>query len=188
MSRAYHGRSDDHASFILIILGVSIVWSHRAAVARVELVLPIVLITFVSMVGLFIVAKLGFKIMKYLCSPNSIMAKIDCMTGLEFEQYVAKVLKMQGYDHIRLTEYYDLGVDIVANKNGIRWGIQVKCYSGLVKADAVRQVVTALRSYNCDRAMVVTNSSFSHTATRLAESNRCLLVDRKELLRWTDKG
>jgi|GEM_PF-5209226 len=51
------------------------------------------------------------------------------------------------------------------------------------KADAVRQVVTALRSYNCDRAMVVTNNTFSQTAKELARSNDCVLLGRSELLR-----
>ena len=111
------------------------------------------------------------------------MAVIDCMTGLEFERYIAGLLKNQGYTNVRLTEKYDYGVDIIANKDGIRWGIQVKRYSSLVKADAVRQVVTALRSYNCDRAMVVTNSTFSHTANELARSNDCVLIDRNILLR-----
>jgi restriction system protein len=104
------------------------------------------------------------------------------MTGLEFEKYVAKLLKSQGYKHVRLTEKYDLGVDIIAEKEGMRWGIQVKRYSGLVKADAVRQAVTALKLYNCDRAMVVTNSHFSHTAKELASSNDCVLIDKNRLI------
>jgi len=68
------------------------------------------------------------------------------MTGLEFERYVARLLKSKGYNNIRLTEEYDYGIDIIAEKDGIRWGIQVKRYSGLVSADAVRQVITALKN------------------------------------------
>jgi HJR/Mrr/RecB family endonuclease len=52
-----------------------------------------------------------------------------------------------------------------------------------VKADAVRQVVTGLRIYGCDCAMVVTNSVFSRVAIRLADSNRCVLIDRTGLAR-----
>ena len=104
------------------------------------------------------------------------------MTGLEFELFVASTLRKQGYGKVTLTEKYDYGIDIIAYRDGIRWGIQVKRYSGLVKADAVRQVVTALRKYNCDRAMVITNSSYSKVATELARSNDCLLVGRRNLL------
>jgi len=104
------------------------------------------------------------------------------MDGLVFEKYVANLLKQQGYSNISLTEQYDYGVDIIANRDGICWGIQVKRYSGLVKADAVRQVVTGLRVYGCDRAMVITNSTYSRVALELARSNGCELIDRSGLM------
>jgi len=91
------------------------------------------------------------------------------------------ILNKQGYSNVKLTERFDYGVDIIAHKDGIRWGIQAKRYSGLVKADAVRQVVTGLSIYKCDRAMVITNSVFSNFAVRLAQSNQCVLVDRNQL-------
>ncbi len=109
---------------------------------------------------------------------------IDRMTGVEFEHCVARLLTKQGFTHITLTERYDYGVDIVAEKGGIRWGVQVKRHNGLVKAIAVRQVVTALRKYGCDKAMVVSNSHFSRVASELARSNDCVLVDRAQLADW----
>ncbi|HEY4963955.1 MAG TPA: restriction endonuclease [Candidatus Saccharimonadales bacterium] len=115
---------------------------------------------------------------------SSNISAIDEMNGLEFEKKVAKLLSSQGYRHIRLTEKYDLGVDIIADRDNVRWGIQVKRNKGLVKAIAVRQVVTALKQYKCDRAMLVTNSVFSNVAKELAKSNNCLLIDRNKLLDW----
>lgn len=112
---------------------------------------------------------------------NFRLIDVDAMDGLDFEKYVASILKRQGYSNITLTEQYDYGVDIIATRDGICWGIQVKRYSGLVKAEAVRQVVTGLRVYGCDRAMVITNSFFSRVAVRLADSNDCVLVDRSGL-------
>jgi HJR/Mrr/RecB family endonuclease len=64
------------------------------------------------------------------------------LDGWVFERYVASLLTGQGFANIRLTERYDLGVDIIAHKDGVIWGIQVKHYRGLVKASAVREVVT----------------------------------------------
>jgi restriction system protein len=107
------------------------------------------------------------------------------MTGLEFEVYIAELLKQNGFHKIKLTERYDFGVDIIAEKDDIRWGIQVKRHAGLVMASAVRQVVTALRHYGCDRSMVITNSTFSNVAERLAYANDCVLVDRKRLSKLT---
>lgn len=99
------------------------------------------------------------------------------MDGLEFQEYVADMLKRQGYPDVMLAERYDYGVDIIATKDGVRWGVQAKRYSGLVGADAVRQVVAGLCMYDCERAMVVTNSTFSRVACKLAASNNCMLVD-----------
>jgi restriction system protein len=135
-------------------------------------------------ISLAIISKLVFRVSGYIKLHKSNMSVIDKMTGLEFERYVAGLLMNRGYTNVRLTEKYDLGVDIIAVKDGIRWGIQVKRYSGLVKADAVRQVVTALRKYDCDRAMVITNSTYSMIAKDLAISNDCVLIDRVILLQW----
>ena len=107
------------------------------------------------------------------------------MTGLEFEKCVAVLLKFQGYYNSKLTEKYDLGIDIIAERDEIRWGIQVKRNSNLVKAAAVRQIVTALKMYKCDRAMVITNNNFSKVAKKLAASNKCILIGRKTLIKWT---
>jgi restriction system protein len=131
------------------------------------------------------VYKITRMIRRWSYKQSASLAEIDNMTGLEFEHYVAKLLDSQGYGAIRLTEEYDYGVDIIAVKNGITWGIQVKRYSGLVKANAVRQVVTALRKYHCDRAMVITNSTYSEVAKDLARVNDCLLIDRQKLTEWT---
>ncbi len=103
------------------------------------------------------------------------------MDGLAFERYVAMLLQANGFRKVRLTERFDYGVDIIAEKNGTRWGIQVKRRYGPVKADAIRQVVTGLKIYGCDKAMVVTNSSYSTVARRLAYANDCTLVDRAGL-------
>ena len=112
---------------------------------------------------------------------NTQLRDVDTMDGLDFEAYVAQLLIGQGYSNVSLTEQYDYGVDIVAERDGVRWGVQTKRYSGPVKAEAVRQVVTGLRLYGCDRAMVVTNSTFSNVAKRLAEGNDCVLIDRTGL-------
>lgn len=113
------------------------------------------------------------------------IAAIDTMDPLEFEVYVAKLLKHKGFRNIQLTEKFDYGVDIIAEKDGTRWGVQVKRHADMVKADAVRQVVTGLVRYGCTRPMVVTNSrTFSRPAHELAADNKCVLVGRDELAEW----
>ena len=130
-----------------------------------------------------VAVKLAIKITKVVrnMTRNLRLRDVDSMDGITFEQYVAQLLMERGYINVSLTEQYDYGVDIIAEKDGICWGIQAKRYSGLVKAAAVRQVVTGLRLYGCDRAMVITNSTYSNVARRLAEGNDCILIDRKGL-------
>jgi restriction system protein len=116
------------------------------------------------------------------------IANIDYMEGEDFERYLADLLGRIGYTNIKLTEKYDLGVDIIAHKDGITWGIQAKRYNSMVGATAVRQVYTALTRYGCDRAMVVTNNIFSRPAKTLAQDTNCVLVDRDILSEWVLAG
>lgn len=114
---------------------------------------------------------------------------IDTMSGVEFEKYIAQVLKSRGCVDVSLTEQYDLGVDIIVKKDGVTWGIQTKRWNNQVGIDAVRQAVAALKEYDCDRAMVITNSRYGYSAParELARSNNCILVDRKVLIKWTEE-
>lgn len=109
------------------------------------------------------------------------LAEVDVMNGLEFEEYVAELLDRHGYRNISLTEPIDYGVDIIAERNGERWGVQTKRYAGPVSEYAVKQVVAGLKVYRCDRAMVITNSVYTSRAIKLAKSNQCVLVGRVEL-------
>ncbi len=178
MSRA----DTDFVSYVIVAVLLVSLWTHRVAVLQ-----PLhAAIPFVPVILLFLAAMGAVKIYRKLRRPD---ATINTMTGLEFERYVAGLLKNSGYTQVKLTEEYDLGVDIVAEKNGITWGIQIKRYSGLVGADAVRQVVTALPMYRCNKAMVITNSTFSRPAIMLADANNCLLIDGSQLAKtaagWT---
>jgi restriction system protein len=109
---------------------------------------------------------------------------VDSMSGIAFEYFVVEILKSQGYSNVSLTEKYDYGVDIVAEKNGTRWGIQAKRYRSPVKAEAVRQAYTALNRYGCSRAMVITNSTFTRQAYVLANDNNIPLIGREILAGW----
>lgn len=177
--------SDENGLFVVLMLLAAVAWAHKTFMVKLEhYVLLIWLIG-----GAVFVSFLIYKFFKKLSRWSRLrytpdISNVDGMTGLEFEHYVAKLLGPQGYEAIRLTEEYDYGVDIIAFKDDITWGIQVKRYSGLVKASAVRQVVTALRKYHCDRAMIITNSYFSHVAKELSRSNDCILIDRDKLIAW----
>lgn len=112
------------------------------------------------------------------------MSDIDNMDGVKFEYYLADILRKRGYTNVRVTEKYDFGVDIVAKKDNVTWGIQAKRYSSMVKASAVRAAYTALSHYGCERAMVVSNNYFSNPAKTLAFDTNTVLIDRETLTKW----
>jgi len=185
MARSYRrGKGGDQATLILPVLLGGVIWAHRAMLPVIEHWAVVACLIAGASIAVVVLVRLARSVGLRQRRRAMDIAGVDSMDGLAFERYIAALLKRQGYTNVKLTERYDLGVDIIADKNGVRWGIQVKRYSGLVKALAVRQVVTGLRKYGCDRAMVITNSSFSRVATELAESNDCILVTRKELARW----
>lgn len=180
----YTKNTNDHIFFVLVILLAAAVYGDQTKnLVREQSILEFVLIA-VGIVGCIALIKFLRRLTAHNTAHLSSNSFVDTMSGIEFERYVANLLLGQGYNHIQLTEHYDLGLDIIAEKEDELWGIQVKRYSGPVKIAAVRQVVAALKHYGCDRAMVVTNNSFSLSAQNLAKSNNCLLVDRQQLVRW----
>jgi HJR/Mrr/RecB family endonuclease len=174
----------DNVVFIFIILAAAACWQHKALVLQIEHIVIYGFIAITTIILIVYAIKLKGRLSRFRFRDNLTMLDIDKMDGLEFERYLVKILDQLGYGAIRLTETYDYGVDIIAVKNGVTWGIQAKRYNGLVKADAVRQAVTALKKYHCDRAMVITNSYYSKVAKELANCNDCTLIDRDTLRHW----
>jgi restriction system protein len=159
-------------TLIIFVIGIVTAWRYRSWIIYGLLCLVVVIV---------VIKLLRMFIWWHSRHQNFRLADVDSMEGLEFERYIAQLLKRHGFHKIKLTERYDMGVDIIAEKNGTRWGIQVKRHSSVVKASAVRQVVTALPFYNCNRSMVITNSTYSKVAIKLAKSNGCVLVNRDSL-------
>jgi restriction system protein len=112
------------------------------------------------------------------------IADIDSMTGTEFERYLGKVLRNRGYNVSITGTSGDLGVDLIASKGQNRIAIQVKRHSGTVSRRAISDAVAGMQHYQCNEAMVITNSHFTPGAITLARSTRCALVDRDQLTQW----
>jgi restriction system protein len=179
----YHHNTNDDIGFVFTVIVAAAAYRYWQGFVGLEhqvgKMLPIIGTVIVATTLLVLFAK--FKLHNRSAKLNRSMAEIDSMSGLDFEKYIAALLKQKGYIKIKLTEKFDYGVDIIAHKDGIRWGIQTKRYSGLCKKSAVEQVIAGLKYYHCTRAMVITNSTFSKQAKVLANANDCILVDRNEL-------
>lgn len=96
--------------------------------------------------------------------------------GHQFEVECAKLLRKQGFTRVSITKAScDQGIDILAYKDGIKYGIQCKYYSSPVGNKAVQEAYAGARYYNCDVAVVMTNATFTKSANELAEKIDVLL-------------
>ena len=111
-----------------------------------------------------------------------VAGKPEDMSGVEFEQYVAGKLRDKGYHDIKLTPASgDYGVDITAEKDGVRYAFQCKRYATPVGVKAVQEVFSGCRKYEADRAVVITNSSYTARAQALADDLGVTLWDLEML-------
>lgn len=100
------------------------------------------------------------------------------MDGHQYEYVVADFLKAKGYHGVKVTKGSgDFGVDVIATKHGAKYAVQCKLYSSPVGVSAVQEVVAGKAYYGCTEAMVVTNSTFTSAAEKLAKSNGVILID-----------
>ena len=103
---------------------------------------------------------------------------VDLMDGHEFERFISLLFTKMGYMTEVTRGSGDQGLDVIAEKNGVKIGIQAKCYSNKVTNKAVQEISAALSHYNCSKGMVITNNYFTDSAVELAGSNNIILWDR----------
>ena len=118
------------------------------------------------------------------------LEQIDSMTGSQFEEFVAAVLEGNGYGIVEMTSTTgDYGADIIAERNEERIAVQCKRYAKPVGVKAVQEAISAMKHYECDRCLVVTNSRFTRQAMVLASDNEVVgLWDRNILITMRDRA
>ena len=104
------------------------------------------------------------------------------LTGFEFEEYMAQVLRDNGFRHVEVTvECGDQGVDILAVRGGKTYAIQCKNYTDLVGNKAVQEAYAGAQYYGCDIPVVVCPTDFTIPAQELAESTGVELWNGEKL-------
>lgn len=108
--------------------------------------------------------------------------EFDNMEGHEFEHFCAGLLQKAGYTDIEVTKGSgDNGIDVLAGKEGIKYGIQCKCYASDIGVKAVQEAYSGARYYDCHVPVVLTNRFFTKPAQELAKKIKVLLWDREVL-------
>ena len=109
--------------------------------------------------------------------PN--FSKIDFMAGHDFEYWCADLLRKNEFKNVEVTKGSgDQGVDVLAEKGGIKYAIQCKCYSSDLGNTPIQEVEAGRIFYGCHVGVVMTNRYFTKGAKELAEKTNTLLWDR----------
>jgi Restriction endonuclease len=105
------------------------------------------------------------------------------MTPAEFEVFCAEQLRQGGWNASVTRPGRDQGVDVVAEKEGLRLVLQCKLYSDPVGNKAVQEAVAARGFEQAHYCAVVSNSSYTSAAEQLASTNKVLLLHYSDLRR-----
>ncbi len=106
----------------------------------------------------------------------------DLMEGHEFEEYCAELLKKCGFEDVEVTRGSgDYGIDILAEKDGVTYAIQCKCYNAPVGVKAVQEAYAGRDYYDRMVGAVLTNQHFTQPAVEAAGKLKILLWDRERL-------
>ena len=130
-----------------------------------------------------LIGKIIYRIYEMNRLARSGVNEIDIMDGKTFEKYLEVLFIKLGYKVDRTRYIGDYGADLVVKKDGVKTIIQAKRYKNKVNIKAIQEAVAAKGFYQCDKAMVVTNSFYTKQAIELARSNRVELWDRKDLVK-----
>ena len=108
-------------------------------------------------------------------------------TGREYEEAIFRHLSNNGYTCVLTAQSGDQGVDIIVTIGDIKIAIQCKLYTKPVGNDAVQEVLAGAKYYGCTNACVVTNTSFTKSATELAASSNVRLINHRKLFDYLEE-
>lgn len=111
------------------------------------------------------------------------LSKIDSMDGHQFETWCSDLLSAVGFYNVSVIQGSgDQGVDVIAEKDGIKYAIQCKRYSSDLGNKPVQEVNTGKAIYNCHVGVVITNQHFTSSAKQAALATNTLLWDREKII------
>ena len=122
---------------------------------------------------------IGIGVLLLLKSRRRRPSDMDLMEGHDFEYFCADLLRKCGFLDVEVTKGSgDYGIDILAEKDGITYAIQCKCYHAPVGVAAVQQAYAGRDYYDCMVGVVMTNQYFTTPAVEVAGKLKIILWDR----------
>ena len=113
---------------------------------------------------------------------------VDELTDAKFIDYMRYVLSRLAYDNVDvLNTNDDLKVDILAEKDNIKYVIKCKKTLDLVNSDAVKEAYEGKKYCGRNVAVVITNGRFSDGAVELSRDTGVVLWDKEVLSEMLNK-
>ena len=108
------------------------------------------------------------------------------MEGEYFEDFIAELFHLLGYDYQKTPTSGDQGLDLILyreNKDDDteKIGVQCKRFKSSVSNKAIQEAFAGSHYYECDRAIVIAPSKFTKSAKDLAVKLGIELIDGYEL-------
>ena len=123
-----------------------------------------------------VIAGIIFLIKRYR---RNISEYFDTLEGHEFEYYCAELLRKKGFIDVEVTKGSgDYGADILAEKDGVTYAIQCKCYTAPIGVKAIQEAYAGRDYYDRMVGAVLTNQYFTTPAVDAAKKLKILLWDR----------
>ena len=114
--------------------------------------------------------------------------EMDLMEGHEFEYFCADLLRKKGFIEVEVTKGSgDYGIDILAEKEGVTYAIQCKCYGVPIGVKAIQEAYAGRDYYDRMVGAVMTNQYFTAPAVEAAKKLKILLWDRGYLERMMEE-
>lgn len=132
--------------------------------------------------ALLVYAVIGLLFDKPKYTVPTSLYEVDTMDGHTFEYWCAELLRQNGFTDVSVTPgSNDQGIDVLAHKDGLKYGVQCKCYSNDLGNKPVQEATTGRAVYGCDIAVVMTNRHFTKGAVEAAKATGVWLWDRDKL-------
>lgn len=118
-------------------------------------------------------------------SELSQVGQLDSITGKEFENLIAQLIRKLGFEIEWQSTGPDGGIDILANLEADlvsgRYVIQCKRYSKKVGVGAVRDLFGVVSDKRVNKGILITNAEFTKAAVEFANGNPIELIGGRKL-------
>lgn len=198
--RRYQRRKNNDINLILIGIGavalISLAFGLRSGEIK-NIGLFIVLITALAMVIVILFFSIR-SVMKHISLKIENdryygyigrIHELRMMDPIEFESYVGWLFEQQGYSYKITQQGGDHGIDVLLEKGGERFAVQVKRYKKgkSVGEPELRDFYGSFHSQGISSGFFVTTSNFSEAAKKWAEKQPISLIDEKSLIEMLHK-